>query len=503
MSGEYSRLLKLDSLTTDDSNENSSVEKIKQSISDCETALSTFLESATMSGQLASVISEWVRDYNSKLGKLKAELEHNSAIHNRAREAMATARRRRESEAEGILMSSEEFNIYAHEDRIEIDGVSYTGRAYAQMLRQQSIEKRDEVAKQILAEMNEAVASHKDELSWGDRGVLPTPLPDPGQGDQYTGTRSGSFSATAANASSVASSASFSAAALKSATAGGAVITTKATSQLTGTVAPLWKRPAAGQPGSASNPINDPAQLAHRDLLNTPINRRMTPDGPTEGYLPRDPKTLEMLQRNRSTSEWLKNGDHHASINGEGSASSRGGSAAAVGGMIGIGATATAMRGTVSGVSSLVTSTAGGSTLTSTVGGTGLVSNASAQTSQAMSQGMSRGMMNSGAASATQNTGRATGSGTSRAGVTRTGSAGAPRTATGAGSSAGRAGAAAPHAGTGAKDQKDRKRSHGLVGYEVTRIEDEAVTTTADSYSLQEGKATDLAPINTTENNQW
>ena len=49
-----------------------------------------------------------------------------------------------------------------------------------------------------------------------------------------------------------------------------------------------WAYPTAGEPGSPSNPITDPAQLSHIDLTTTPVNQRMTPNGPVGGHMPAD-----------------------------------------------------------------------------------------------------------------------------------------------------------------------------------------------------------------------
>ena len=49
-----------------------------------------------------------------------------------------------------------------------------------------------------------------------------------------------------------------------------------------------WVRPTGDQPGSISNPITDPNQLAHIDVTSTPINPRMTPNGPAGGHMPAD-----------------------------------------------------------------------------------------------------------------------------------------------------------------------------------------------------------------------
>lgn len=304
MSDEYARLLALDQLKTDDSAEIDSIDTIRRSICECEDALAAFRSTAQMSGETADAIAEWLDEYSAKLQGLKEKLEKSVAMHNAARSAMARARARRIDEAEGILMSASEYNEWARQPYVTINGECHTGSSYAKALQDDLYAKRDDIARSILEEMNSAVSEQA-------KGITPEPLgshsdqSNPADAEDSTGTRFAIFSANTATAHSVASSASFNANSLAAATVGGAVLTTRATTPLSGGTAPNWKRPPAGQPGSPSNPINDPEQLAHHDLLHTPVNQRMTPDGPTAGYLPRDPQALIDLRRQSSTAEWL------------------------------------------------------------------------------------------------------------------------------------------------------------------------------------------------------
>ncbi|WP_277064062.1 hypothetical protein [Schaalia cardiffensis] len=474
MSDEYARLLALDQLKTDDSAEIDSIDTIRRSICECEDALAAFRSTAQMSGETADAIAEWLDEYSAKLQGLKEKLEKSVAMHNAARSAMARARARRIDEAEGILMSASEYNEWARQPYVTINGECHTGSSYAKALQDDLYAKRDDIARSILEEMNSAVSEQA-------KGITPEPLgshsdqSNPADAEDSTGTRFAIFSANTATAHSVASSASFNANSLAAATVGGAVLTTRATTPLSGGTAPNWKRPPAGQPGSPSNPINDPEQLAHHDLLHTPVNQRMTPDGPTAGYLPRDPQALIDLRRQSSTAEWLNS-------TGPGSEHQRH-STAALGGMLGLGTSAgigaAAARSSVSGVSSLVTTTPGASALTSQVGGTGMLSMQQAAVSTSLN----------GAHSPATN----------------------PRT--------GNAQTASPHAqssrdrlgrpgilpsDTGRNERSEKRRSRGLIGYEVMRIDEDTPSTDSPTHkALERGSADELIPLSSQESDRW
>lgn len=472
MSDTYTRLLALDQLKTDDSAEIDSIDAIRRSICECENALTTFRSTAQMSGETADAIAEWLDEYSIKLQGLKETLEENLAMHNAARSAMARARERRINEAEGILMSASEYNEWARQPYVTINGECHTGSSYAKALQDDLCAKRDDIARSILEEMNSAVAEQANGMTLEARKVQSPPS---NPAEDSTGTRSGTFGANTATAHSVASSASFNTNSLAAATVGGAVLTTRATTPLSGGTAPNWKRPPAGQPGSPSNPINDPEQLAHHDLLHTPVNQRMTPDGPTAGYLPRDPQALIDLRRQSSTAEWLNStdpgSDHHRH------------STAALGGMLGLGTSAgigaAAARSSVSGVSSLAITTPGASALTSQVGGTGMLS---------MQQAAASTNLNGAHSPATN-----------------------PRTANAhtasAQTSSSRDRLGRPSilpSDTGRNERSEKKRSFGLIGYEVMRIDEETPSPDSPTHKAQEhGSAHELTPLSSQESDRW
>ncbi len=472
MSDAYTRLLALDELKTDDSAEIDSIDTIRRSICECENALAAFRSTVQMSGETADAIAEWLDEYYAKLQGLKEKLEESVAMHNAARSAMARARARRIDEAEGVLMSASEYNEWARQPYVTINGECHTGSSYAKALQDDLCAKRDDIARSILTEMNSAVTEQAIEMKESALPVAPRDDSNPAEGS--TGTRSGTFGANTATAHSVASSASFNTNSLAAATVGGAVLTTRATTPLSGGTSPNWKRPPAGQPGSPSNPINDPEQLAHHDLLHTPVNQRMTPDGPTAGYLPRDPQALIDLRRQSSTAEWLNStgpgSDHHRH------------STAALGGMLGLGTSAgigAAARSSVSGVSSLVTTTPGASALTSQVGGTGMLS---------MQQAAASTNLNGAHSPATN----------PRTGNAHTASQQAQ-------SSRDRLGRPSIlPSDTGRNERSEKKRSFGLIGYEVMRIDEETPSPDSPTHKAQEhGSAHELTPLSSQESDRW
>lgn len=475
MSDAYTRLLALDELKTDDSAEIDSIDTIRRSICECENALATFSSTAQLSGETADAIAEWLGEYSSKLQGLKERLEESIALHDMARSAMARARERRINEAEGILMSASEYNEWARQPYVTINGECFTGTLYARILQDKLSVERDKIAEHILEEMNSAVTEQAIEIRKLTDVVAPKDQSAPTEGEDSTGTRSGTFGANTATAHSVASSASFNTNSLAAATVGGAVLTTRATTPLSGGTAPNWKRPPAGQPGSPSNPINDPEQLAHHDLLHTPVNQRMTPDGPTAGYLPRDPQALIDLRRQSSTAEWLNStgpgSDHHRH------------STAALGGMLGLGTSAgigaAAARSSVSGVSSLAITTPGTSALTSQVGGTGMLS---------MQQAAASTNLNGVHSPATN----------PRTANAHTASAQTP-------SSRDRLGRPSLlPSDTGRNERSEKKRSFGLIGYEVMRIDEETPSHDSPTHKAQEhGSAHELTPLSSQESDRW
>ena len=157
--------------------------------------------------------------------------------------------------------------------------VEATGRAYISALEKVKNEEREQAAKAILDQLNSVGNEHASNIqtSIPDPHEQPVPVPDdddkpgpvppvppkprrPVNPDPRPG--------------------------------GGGVgnVVTGGVSGLTGGGSGVsgWVRPSGDELGSISNPITDPDDLSHIDLARTPINARMTPNGPVGGHMPAD-----------------------------------------------------------------------------------------------------------------------------------------------------------------------------------------------------------------------
>lgn len=106
-----------------------------------------------MSGETSDAITEWLDEYSARLRGLRETLENRVTMHNVTRSAMARARERRIDEAEGILMSASEYNEWARQPYVTINGECHTGSSYAKALQDDLYAKRDDIARSILEEI--------------------------------------------------------------------------------------------------------------------------------------------------------------------------------------------------------------------------------------------------------------------------------------------------------------------------------------------------------------
>ena len=149
--------------------------------------------------------------------------------------------------------------------------VEYTEpTAYLTALEQQKNDKREAEAQTILDKLNQEADSHVSEFQHQKDDYVPDawrpapePAPEPGpqSGGGGYGRRRG---------------------------VGGGLVPTVGAETVAGSGASGWTYPPAGELGSVSNPISDPADLARYDLTTTPVNQRMTPNGPVGGHMPAD-----------------------------------------------------------------------------------------------------------------------------------------------------------------------------------------------------------------------
>ena len=221
-------------------------------------------ESQTKTGA-DSWLSSFIESAKTHQGKITTAKAHHLAV----RESMSTAVTDGE-QLSPVLLSESDVAASQQNPPLRLtsaDGktVEYTEpTAYLTALEQQKNDKREAEAQTILDKLNQETDSHVSEFqhqkddyvpdAWkprveGDAGSAPSPSPASSGGSR------------------------------------GLVPTVRSG---TGAGGGEWTSPAPGELGSASNPISDPADLARYDLTTTPVNQRMTPNGPVGGHMPAD-----------------------------------------------------------------------------------------------------------------------------------------------------------------------------------------------------------------------
>ena len=221
-------------------------------------------ESQTKTGA-DSWLSSFIESAKTHQGKITTAKAHHLAV----RESMSTAVTDGE-QLSPVLLSESDVAASQQNPPLRLtsaDGktVEYTEpTAYLTALEQQKNDKREAEAQTILDKLNQEADSHVSEFqhqkddyvpdAWkprveGDAGSAPSPSPASSGGSR------------------------------------GLVPTVRSG---TGAGGGEWTSPAPGELGSASNPISDPADLARYDLTTTPVNQRMTPNGPVGGHMPAD-----------------------------------------------------------------------------------------------------------------------------------------------------------------------------------------------------------------------
>ena len=221
-------------------------------------------ESQTKTGA-DSWLSSFIESAKTHQGKITTAKAHHLAV----RESMSTAVTDGEQLSPVLLSESD---VAASQQNLPLRLTSADGKtveyteptAYLTALEQQKNDKREAEAQTILDKLNQEADSHVSEFqhqkddyvpdAWkprveGDAGSAPSPSPASSGGSR------------------------------------GLVPTVRSG---TGAGGGEWTSPAPGELGSASNPISDPADLARYDLTTTPVNQRMTPNGPVGGHMPAD-----------------------------------------------------------------------------------------------------------------------------------------------------------------------------------------------------------------------
>ena len=210
-----------------------------------------------------SWMSSYIGDVNKHLGKIKSTKVHNLTV----RESMHT-QAEKGRELSPVLLSESDIAESKRTPPLTLtsdDGkvVEYvTPEAYLTALEEQKNAKREAAAKEILAQIDKEAYAEEGSIFVPKEDYVPgpwQPQPDPGPtppapSPAYSGGSRGLVPT------------------VRSGTGAGGE----------------WTSPAPGELGSASNPISDPADLARYDLTTTPVNQRMTPNGPVGGHMPAD-----------------------------------------------------------------------------------------------------------------------------------------------------------------------------------------------------------------------
>ncbi len=224
----------------------------------------------------------------------------------------------------------------------------------------------------------------------------------------------------------------------------------------------------------------------------------MTADGPVGGHLPPSTTNIDDPRWRAYTgyAPTTASGAQHASAAG------------LVGGMLGLGGSALAARG-LGGASTFITGTASGSALAPSVASTGLLSaraatapgsaSASALSGSALS---ARGAAGAALGSNVPASAAGTAAGSGARGPMLSGAqAGAASQAASGRATARGAGAYGPAGASRSEDRKRRGRSR--IGYEVLRLNEDEAAAPIDPSPLASGTASDLAPLDREESDQW
>ena len=223
-------------------------------------------------------MKRFVDDSDEHMNNIEASKAHHLAL----REAMSNRIAESSNLSDSLLTQSDYAAAQNPPLRLTVDGegsVVYTdGPAYLAALEEQRNAKREAAAKAILEQLNQE--GHKEAGSFDQYKEdyvpdawqpqpQPQPTPTPGGGGGYR-RRSGGGGVGGGAVG-----------------AGSGVLSVGSSTGLSSAVTE-WKAPEAGEPGSLSNPITDPSQLSHIDITTTPVNQRLTPNGPTTGHMPAD-----------------------------------------------------------------------------------------------------------------------------------------------------------------------------------------------------------------------
>ena len=225
-------------------------------------------------------MSSFISDVNTHLGNIESTKAHNLTV----RESMHT-QAARGRELSPVLLSASDIAASHQDPPLKLsfaDGrvEKYaTSDAYLSALEEQKNAQREARAKEILDQINtEALAEEK--IIYSPKGdYVPDAWQSHGDDGQQGGAGGGGNGRRGGGGGNGRRGGGG---------AGGGLVPTVGAHTVAGSGSSEWTTPAPGEPGSASNPISDPAELARYDLTTTPVNQRMTPNGPVGGHMPAD-----------------------------------------------------------------------------------------------------------------------------------------------------------------------------------------------------------------------
>ena len=217
-------------------------------------------------------MSNFVDNSNQHLNKIESTKAHHLTLREGMNNSLSEASGLSDTlltEYERSLVSADKVRLPTGED----GAVAYVdGPTYVAELERQRNEKREAKAKEILDKLNEQGHNEADTIfqfkpDYVPDAWQPQPSADPGLGGGGGGYRRAPGGGGGAG--------------------GGGVLSVGSATGAPSTVSE-WQAPAAGDPGSLSNPITDPKHLSGIDLTTTPIDQRLTPNGPVGGHMPAD-----------------------------------------------------------------------------------------------------------------------------------------------------------------------------------------------------------------------
>ena len=234
-------------------------------------------------------MSSFISDVNTHLGNIESTKAHNLTV----RESMHT-QAARGRELSPVLLSASDIAASHQDPPLKLsfaDGrvEKYaTSDAYLSALEEQKNAQREARAKEILDQINtEALAEEK--IIYSPKGdYVPDAWQSHGDDGQQGGAGGGGNGRRGGGGGNGRRGGGGGNGRRGGGGAGGGLVPTVGAHTVAGSGSSEWTTPAPGEPGSASNPISDPAELARYDLTTTPVNQRMTPNGPVGGHMPAD-----------------------------------------------------------------------------------------------------------------------------------------------------------------------------------------------------------------------